>query len=365
MPLEIISYTAEWSPAVRAFNARLIAGGLDDDLKFPEEPRSEYSTDPAEPLHQEFFLAVDEGAVRGGYFLTHEPWTFQGQPCRVSNYRLPLSEGLINRAYSSVGPAVIRHSLKRSPYVYCLGMGNYDRPFPRTLAAMKWPMFTSPFFFRAVNPARVLRNLRSVRQNPQKRLAFDIAALTGAATIGLGLLQSLKTQPAPRLKADLAPTFGPWADETFSQLKTVYPLLAVRDSRILAIRYPESDARFLRLRLPSGWAVLLDTQMENHRHFGDLRVGTIVDIFGPPADARSMVQAATRFLADRGVDIIISNQTHQAWIEAFAQSGYLSGPSNRIFAGSPKLIAEKISPFETAQKTLHLTRGDAAGPIHL
>jgi hypothetical protein len=68
--LSIVPFTPEWTPAVREFNARLLGGGLDETLAFPETPAAEFSLDSSEPIWQEFFLAVEDRVVRGGYFLT-------------------------------------------------------------------------------------------------------------------------------------------------------------------------------------------------------------------------------------------------------------------------------------------------------
>jgi hypothetical protein len=369
--LSIVPFTPEWTSAVREFNARLLAGGLDATLEFPETPAAEFSVDPAEPIWQEFFLAVEGSFVRGGYFLTHEPWICHGTPITVGNYRLPVSEGMIDAKYAGVALAIMRHALKRQPLIYCLGMGSYDRPLPRTLKAMKWPMFTTPFFFRSIRPGRVLRNLESMRRSARKRLMFDAAALTGAAWAGIRFLQFVKTKPISShdLRTVAVDKFGSWADDLWARVSGRYTLLSRRDTRILSIRYPETDGRFLRLRFERdgsaiGWAVLLDTTMNRHKHFGDLRVGTIVDCFGDPAEAPSIVRSAASVLEHRGVDLIVSNQSHAEWCSAFLTSGFLEGPSNRIFAASPKL-AEAVQSFDQSKGSMHLTRGDAAGPIHL
>jgi hypothetical protein len=369
--LTIVPFTSDWSPAVRDFNHRLLAGGLDDTLAFPELPEPEFRATAPASLSQEFFLAVDDGVVRGAYFLTIEPWSLYGRAITVGNYRLPLSEGLINPEYRGVALAIMRHALKRQPFIYCLGMGSYDRPLPRTLAAMKWPMFTTPFFFHSVRPARVLRNLRSVRRTAARRMAFDIAAFTGAATLGMGAMQMMRSRRVSRANATVSVTgeFGSWADNVWARVSKQYTLIAKRDASVLNTRYPTDDARFVRLTIERsgsviGWAILLDTQMSGHKQFGDLRVGTIVDVFGEPADAPLIVQSAAAALQERGVDLIASNQSHATWCDAFRSSGFLEGPSNRIFAASPKL-AESLQPVEQNKAAMHLTRGDAAGPIHL
>jgi len=109
-----------------------------------------------------------------------------------------------------------------------------------------------------------------------------------------------------------------------------------------------------------GWAVALDTAMRDDKYFGDLRVGSIVDALARPEDARAVIGAAARALTGRGVDLIVSNQCHQAWQDALRRSGFLEGPSNFIFAASKKL-AELTGRYEE----IHINRGDGDGPIHL
>ena len=77
--------------------------------------------------------------------------------------------------------------------------------------------------------------------------------------------------------------------------------------------------------------------MRDHKQFGDMRVGTIVDCLGPPDCAPGIVRAAARVLEQRGVDLIVSNQLHAAWSRALLESGFRTGPSNYLLALSPAL----------------------------
>lgn len=369
--LKIVPFTSEWSPAVQAFNARLTARGLEASLQFPETPDPEYPVHrPEDPLYQEYFLVVEDDQVHGGYFLTQERWLIHGQVQVVGNYRLPLSEGLVDPVFRGVSLSILRHALMHQPLMYCLGMGSWDRPLPRSLKAVKWGMFSTPFFFRSLNPSRVLRNLTSLRRSPLRRLIFNTAAATGAGSLGIQAMQSLKmVRGSDTLRVTVANEFSSWAGDIWQRVRGDYLCLAVRDSSILRIRYPREDARFIRLRMddasgPAAWAILIDTQMSGHHHFGDLRVGTIVDCFGVVDYAGEVVRKAAAELERRGVDLIVSNQSHRVWCHAFRESGFLPGPSNRIMAASPGL-AELMAPFDRIRSEAHLTRGDAAGPIHL
>jgi hypothetical protein len=161
---------------------------------------------------------------------------------------------------------------------------------------------------------------------------------------------------------DLAELFAGWADEVWQRSVADYALLARRDSATLDELYPASDGRFLRIRAAGGWAVLLDTQMRDHKQFGDLRVGTIVDCLAPAASAGAVVRAAAGLLAERGVDLIISNQLHEAWSRALLDCGFRLGPSNYLLALSPKFTE---CTGGAAQNRFHANRGDGDGPIHL
>src|SRR5262249_44255267 len=106
------------------------------------------------------------------------------------------------------------------------------------------------------------------------------------------------------------------------------------------------------------------TQMNQNKYFGDMRVGSVADCFASPPNAPPVIQAAVEFLQTRGVDIVISNQMHSAWMEGIKSRGFLDGPSNFIFAAS-KALVEVIGPLETNKQNLHFTRGDGDGPVNL
>src|ERR1019366_4302358 len=163
----------------------------------------------------------------------------------------------------------------------------------------------------------------------------------GMKALGLG-------RRLPVTPCDLAPAFAPWADEVWERSPPAYALLAQRDAATLERLYPASDPRCLRVRTAGGWAVLLDTQMQGHKQFGDMRVGTIVDCLAPPECAGAVIRAAAGLLEQRGVDLIVSNQLHGAWSGALVESGFRSGPSNYLLALSPALAeaagGEKMRP---------------------
>src|SRR6202161_1612429 len=200
MPIVIQPYRAEHEAAVQEFNLRLKAAGADPDLVFfrsaqpPWLPHAEGSE-----LYQEFFVALDDGVVRGGYALKQQNFSFaDGSVRRVAYYHHPLSEGIVNKSYAVVGSLLLKHAMNRSPLLYCLGMGGYDRPLPKMLVRLGWAHCLVPFYFRVVNPGRFLRNMHTLRSSPLRKIAMDLAAYSGAGWAGSKLFQAYRAMLAPK-----------------------------------------------------------------------------------------------------------------------------------------------------------------------
>jgi hypothetical protein len=372
MSLEIVAYTQEMVPAVREFNRRLQGGGAAADQQFPE------TTDPGWMPGMELYLVMEESMVRGGYILRRQSFSVAGHMLPAAHYRLPLSEGIVNRTYAQLGLRMVRDASAREPRLYAMGMGGWYKPLPQMLKRLGWSMCAVPFHFQVIHPGRFLRHIQALRTSPLRRAALDVAAYTGLGWLGmkaLGLATAFGSRPTPGA-VDLAPGFAPWADEVWERSRPACALVAERDAATLDRLYPASDPRFLRVRAAGGWAVLLDTQMRGHKQFGDMRVGTIVDCLAPPECAGAVIRAAASVLAQRGVDLIVSNQLHGAWSGALVESGFRMGPSNYLLALSPALAEAagvgrlKPAPPLQAQaaqlpQQFHFNRGDGDGPIHL
>ena len=353
MSLRIVPYTADHVAAVREFNRRLAPQGL-DELQFPETPR------PDSLPGMELFVAVEEGAVRGGYILRRQQFRVMGEDVPVAHYRLPLSEGVIDRKYAMLGLRLVRDALARQPRLYALGMGGEQHPLPQMLKRLAWRMCAVPFYFKVVHPFRFLREIRALRTTSARRLILDVAAYSGAGWLGLRLMGHARR--AGTVRPETPATFAGWADGVWEASRDGYAMLASRDSKTLDALYPPEDERFLRIRSGGGWAVLLDTAMQGHKQFGSIRVGTIVDCLAHPEETAAVVRAATSVLEKRGVDLIVSNQLQKDWGEALARVGFRKGPSNFLFAASPALAALL---GEAEDGDIHINRGDGDGPIHL
>jgi hypothetical protein len=196
---------------------------------------------------------------------------------------------------------------------------------------------------------------------------MDILAASGLGSLGIKASQT-RMFPVHSVDSDPFDAFDDWADELWDRCKPDMSLSAVRTRVILNLLYP-SEGRFLRLKIihrgtPLGWVVLRDTQMHDHKHFGSLRLGTIVDAMAAPDAMPVVVETATRILEMRGVDLTISNQGHESWVAALQRCGFRSAPSNFIFAMSPQMAA-LLTPMASHQPRLHINRGDGDGPLEL
>jgi len=200
---------------------------------------------------------------------------------------------------------------------------------------------------------------------------LDIGARAGIGQLGLKILQGARARRCAleEARAEAIQGFSEWADDLWKECNGRYAMIARRDSETLNIVYPANSQKYLcykvtRNKAVVGWAVLLDTQMVDNKYFGNLRVGSIVDCLASPENASAVIQAASKVLEDRGVDLIVSNQSHAAWCLGLRDAGFLQGPSNYPFFSSTKL-AKLLNPLETTMAQCHFTRGDGDGPIHL
>ena len=213
-----------------------------------------------------------------------------------------------------------------------------------------------------------MRQIAPLRQSGARRTLASIAAATGTGYLGIKGLHWLRTKNVSGVGWEVLTGFDTWADDLWKQCAPLYPLIADRSAATLNVLYPANKnlvcLRIMRGTETLGWAVLLDTQMRDNKYFGNLRVGTIADSLATPENAASMVQAATRALEERGVDLIVANHSNADWGKALRSSGYLQGPSNFIF-GASKPLAERLAPIETNRDRVYLMRGDGDGPVNL
>lgn len=371
MPTRIVPYEDHHVPAVQRLNRRLSAGGC--RYAFPESPVSAWlpPKDGAR-LFQEYFLALDGDEAHGGYILKHQDFVVGDDIMNIGNYQLPLSEGIIDGRYAAVGIQLLHDALHRRPLLYSLGIGSLSEPLARLLTAARWRIRAVPFYFYVCHARRFLRGLSYIRTSTFRRLALDTLASSGIGPLGIRLDQRLRRRKRGMPRRDLSAPFdrfGREFDLLWQHTRAGFSFSAVRSAAPLARLYLVHDRRFIKVKIEEdgelrGWAVLLATAMVDNKYFGNLRLGTIVDALCAPHYEAHLVSAAMQFLASQNVDLIISNQSYAPLGQALANRGFRSGPSNFLFAASPRLTA-LLDSIDRSLTAAHLNRGDGDGPIHL
>jgi hypothetical protein len=373
MRIQIVPFTPEWVSAVQAFNARLRAAN-DRALQFPESPLCRWLPRKTadDSLFREHYIALDGGDVRGGYLLKHQDFMVAGERRSVCLFQGPMSEGVIDKRFALVGLRLLLDATKRNPLLAALGIGGYEESFTKMLISAKWQTAELPFFFRVIDVSKFLRNITHLRTTRWRRIFFDVLSATGVGGPPLKSYHWLRDRSrnaGGRLTAEVQAGFGNWSDELWNEVGSQHSLVAVRDAATLERLYPETDRRFVRIRIADGtatvgWVVVMNNQQTAHKHFGAMRLGSIVDGLARCGHESDLVRAATRFLIADGADLIVTNQAHESWRSALDLNGYIRGPSNFLFAASVGLSRE-LEPFDRSVECLHLTRGDGDGPVHL
>lgn len=372
MATVIRPYTEDWVPAVKAFNRRLLQAGA--ALSFPDShvPKWLPKVNGCQ-LYHEYYLATEDDAVRGAYILKYQPFLVGGQVVSLAQFRLPISEGQIDKQFASLGAQLYLDALRKHPHLFTIGIGGYHETFAKLLISAGWSTCAVPFYFRVLRPARFLRNIVYLRTSLPRRLALDAMAASGLGTLAVHAYQYLRTRKQPKDTSQFAysevPAFAAWADDVWQVAQGGYSLIAVRNAEILNLLYPASDPRWTRLKVTAGdrvvgWAVLLNIPMQGHNYFGNMRVGSLVDCLAVGGMESKVTRAAMDYLKRHDSDIVVTNQSHMQWCSALEAAGLYQGPSNFIFAASKKVSAV-LQPFEEQKDRVHMTRGDGSGPENL
>lgn len=377
MKIRIVPHGSEYSDAVEAFNRRLREGGSRWGFYTRHEcdwiPHREKSR-----VWRDFYLAVSEdGAVRGGFALKPQAWFIRGSNHTVADWQGPFSEGEISPQHAALGLRMVRDMQKKEPLLYSWGHGGQGAPVLQMVRKMGWFVHGSPLLLHIRRPYRFLRKNGALRRSPMLRLALDLTAFSGVGPLALSALMSAQaafrrrrygtgvaSEPVSVSEFD---RFGPWADALWDRCKSRYEALAVRDADIMNTLLPAGGwPNAIKLKVEQGgevigWVAVMDTAMKGDSRFGDLRLGSVIDCLALPEHGFAVTRAAKKYLCDRNVDLIVSNQTHPAWIKGFESNGFLRIENMRFMACSPAL-SDALSPHATTLQGLHLTNLDGHGP---
>jgi hypothetical protein len=371
MGLRVVYYQASHEPAVRAFNDRMRSADA-WHFRLPETAPAANPHTPAPGIEFRHFVVVDDdGEVRGGYFIRTQPFYIRGQVHDVGHYNAPLSEGIADKRYTVVGAVMLAHALREQPLLFAMGMGSMDRPLPRMLRAMGWPILETPFYFLILNAGRFLRNIGPLRVQKGRRVAADALAFSGLGGLALKSIQRARTRSRfdGRYVQHPIEDFSEWADRIWQASAEQYSLSAVRTADYLRFIYPRADSLYYGVRLtaddaPAGWVQMLDCQPRDRSYFGAMRVAALVDGVGWPAAIPSLIHSAVAAARARNADIVISNQMHRDWTSALKAAGFWKGPSNYLLALSREL-RQLLEPMEEALPRIHFNRGDGDGRVNL
>jgi hypothetical protein len=329
----VVAQTREETDAVLAFNERMRAAKAPTDSLLPHEPNNSHTlSTPPQAIQWTKFVVVDhEDEVRGGFLLMTQPAWLNGGVVDVANYQAPLSEGIVDSCYGMVGMHMLRYVEKHWPYTFVVGMWGMDRPLLRLLLAAGWQLRRVPFLFHDVRASRVLRGST--------------------------------TPSGPRdLRLERIDRWDDWADLLWEQTRDAAVFSVIRDRGTLECLYPLDNPKYLAYVARQGsrivgWAVAVDTQMRDHEGLRKLRVATVLDAVALPEAAGALVSQLGRVLAAGGADLVVTNQAHECWIDAFRRAGFLGGPSSYLFAMS-KRLSESVGD---RRMRIHVTRGDGDG----
>jgi hypothetical protein len=355
--------------AVARFNSRLKAEGQKEQVTLRINlPGEELHKPEGFPEYRKMMIAEDGQEIRALFLLHHSTLFMKDVQRDFCWICFPLSEGIINRKYAITILQLIRKTLSYQSLLLDLYSGSFNDDWPQLLIKLGWKYNPVPFFFFPVRPTRVLLGLEYIKKHAGYRYGASLGAYSGLGALLRGGLALRR-----RLAIDLSEYscseqtgFDIWADRVFENSVNEYNVAIRRDATTLNILYPAEDSRYLRLRVRRksagediGWIVALDKQMCGNKYFGDLRVGVLADGFGRASDATALIASGLNHLKKRGVDIVVGNFSHRAWIKACRNLGFLSGPTNFFFFTSPN----ELSLLEDHRRItdIHLVRGCGDG----
>ncbi len=370
MPIEFLPIDESLLPLTRAFNIRLKEGGAPVDFFLPEsEGRPPCLTGQIRRRH---IVARDGDFVRGGYLETTYPGSVGGTSAPLVNISAILSESLIDKRFVTLPSRMLKEVRRDGRYVFAVGAGGVDRPWPRFLKAADWAVEEVPFHFRFYNARRALVELRPLREPRWRGVAARLAAASGLGPAAIHTIQALRSRRMRTLEQQQLTTvtnWGPWADELWSSVSPGICIAVARRSEVLREMYDLADPRIRVWRLCENartvaWTASLLTTYTNHKYFGNLRTAVLLDAIALPGAAASVLRLTSSALARDGAELVVCNFSHGTWIRACSDAGFWRGPSNFMLAVPPDLASVCGQPPVRSGQA-HFTRGDADGRVNL
>ncbi len=377
--LQFVPLTQDLVPACGEFNERLGRAGaaLSGFTCLVNRDRGMH---PPAPMEVERYVGVDvDGQVRGAYSLRWQFLWLHGEQLLGAHYGYPISEGIIDKQYAMVGVLVLLDAVKRCEYLYLLGAGGRTGNVFRVAEHVGFAIEDVPFLFRVINGGRFLRNLPQMQRGLERRVLATIGSATGLAQIATGILHgasairhcgSSSLRPTSSVTVEEVATLAAPADEVWSRVRSQYALCVVRDGAHVEPSFPldRTDLHRLVVRHQGsivGWSVVMRQGLSRlQAYLGDVTPGLIVDAFGDTVYANEIVRAATAYLADQAVDVVITNTCHAGWVSGYKRAGFIAWDSQFPLIVSHSL-ARRIGDLRAIMPRSHMSRADADGVHYL
>lgn len=331
-------------------------------------------------MEVERFVGIDaNGEVRGAYLLRWQFLWLRGERFLGASGGCPVSEGVIDKHYTMVGVIVLRDAVKRCQYLYFLGAGGRDGNVFRVTQRSGWQIEDVPFLFRVIKGGQFVLKSPQMQRSPARRLLASIGSATGLAQIATDLLNagsaishhgSSSLRLSSKITVEEIATLASAADEIWPRVNSQYTFCVVRDGAHVEPSFPvkRTDLHRLVVRHQGsiiGWAVVMTESLSRLRaYLGDIVPGLIVEVFGDTAYATDIVLAATVYLADQGVDVVITNTSHRDWIRGYKRCGFITWRSQFPLLVSQSL-ARRIGHLPALMPQIHMSRGDGDGVHYL
>ena len=320
-----------------------------------------------------FILTENKTTVRAGYTLKCQWFKVNDTLLHIRYYYRPVSAGIFNKKYNVCGVLLVNDAQKRYPNIFSLGMGGASEALPKLLKGLNWNIQKVPFFFKVCHPLTFLKNIRYLKGTKLKSFIIMLVANSGLGWLCIKfffLIVSLfyiRLKKEPYIVAEKIEVFDQDLNSVWENAKQYSSFIAVRNCEYLKTLY--SDKRFIKLKFFDdnevvGWSICLCTKLYDHKQFGYMKLGSIVDCLALKGYEKSIINRTSQMLKKKGVDLIVSNQAQIFWKNALKMNSFINGPSNFIFASS-KVLSDKLKGNIQLRGHIHLTRGDGDGPINL
>jgi hypothetical protein len=252
-------------------------------------------------------------------------------------------------------------------------MGGISEALPKLLKGLNWNLKKVPFFFKVCHPLPFLKNIQYLKSTKLKSFIIMLATNSGLGWLSIKFfflifsLFYIRLKKEPYITVEEIEVFDQDLNSVWENAKQYSSFIAVRNYEYLKTLY--SDKRFIKLKFFDnkkivGWTISLCTQLDDHKQFGHMKLGSIVDCLSLKGYEKSIISKTSEILEKKGVDLIVSNQSHIFWKNAFKMNSFINGPSNFIFASSRELSNKLVDNLKL-QNHMHITRGDGDGPINL